>query len=330
MKTIRKPIEYNDINLKSFERFFGEQNFAVWDIETTGLSPKYEKIILSGIVKVCCEEAYFIQFLAEEPEDEYQIIEETLNEFKDVDFIITFNGKQFDLPFIKKRYEKLTKTKERVTLPYNLDLYKIIKNYSGLKELLPNLKQKTIEKFMNLASTRTDEISGAESAKMYKEYLETKDSFLEEKILLHNSDDILQLYNLIYVIGYCDFYRAMCDLGFPVKNAGIINYIHLKKDELIIEGTLNTPFNYEKFSSMGSLWELKCNKEYRSFYFSITLEDIQDYKIIDILSIDPNFNCNTIPGISSGYLIVSKKQNINHLSIAAFAKEILTYIVGLI
>ena len=47
---------------------------------------------------------------------------------------------------------------------------------------------------MGLWQTRTDEISGAESVELYDRYEKSGDeSLLQKNILLHNSDDVLQL-----------------------------------------------------------------------------------------------------------------------------------------
>ena len=50
---------------------------------------------------------------------------------------------------------------------------------------------------MGLWQSRDDEISGAESVELYNTYEKIQDPALGEKILLHNSDDILQLSRLL-------------------------------------------------------------------------------------------------------------------------------------
>ena len=49
---MRKIIDYLHIDRyasKTFNMYFKDRSFAVFDIETTGLSPAYCKVILSGI-----------------------------------------------------------------------------------------------------------------------------------------------------------------------------------------------------------------------------------------------------------------------------------------
>lgn len=54
---------------------------------------------------------------------------------------------------------------------------------------------------MGLSDSRKDSISGAESVELYLEYKKCQDQSLKEKlekkILLHNHDDLLQLYKLL-------------------------------------------------------------------------------------------------------------------------------------
>lgn len=102
---------------------------------------------------------------------------------------------------------------------YNLDLFLVVQGHSGLRESLPNLKQKTLEVFMGLADSRDDEISGGDSVALYEKYMQTHAFALEKTILLHNHDDLLQLYKLLPVISKTDFHRAMYKLGFsPVTS----------------------------------------------------------------------------------------------------------------
>ena len=82
---------------------------------------------------------------------------------------------------------------KKLSMPYNLDLYLVLNGHSPIKKFVPNLKQKTVENYMGLWQSRTDEISGAESVELYNTYEKTGREDLESKILLHNSDDVIQL-----------------------------------------------------------------------------------------------------------------------------------------
>ena len=329
MKIIEKNIEYMDFNLKSFNTIFQGMNFAVFDIETTGLSSSYASIMLSGMILVRNGKADFIQLLAERPQDEEKLLIETFKRLASVDYVVTFNGHRFDIPFIIERKEKLLPNEDLPELPYNLDLYRIVNSYSDLRSMLPDLRQKTVERFMGLNHCRMDKISGEDSVKMYREYLKNGDKELERQILLHNSDDIELLYALIPVIHYCDFHRALCFTGFPVKDMGIIYQIKLTKKQLTIKGNLANPFSYENFPVLGSNYYLNCNGKTGDFTMDIPVEPLNNYVICDLMAIDKNFKTEGIPDVTSGYMILSKDSIPSYSSICMLGSSILCYICGL-
>lgn len=297
--------------------YFGDKSFAVFDIETTGLSPANSQMILSGILLYNGEIFRSIQYFAENPSEEKEVIKNTLETLENVDFVITYNGRHFDIPFMVTRADKLNLNIK--ILPYNLDLFQVVNGYLMSKELLPNMKQKTIEQFMGLSSSREDEISGAESVSLYKNYVETGSKNAEYKILLHNHDDIIQLYKLLPVIEKCDFHKAMFRLGFPCEN-GNIDKIRIKNNAINILGsqkgsycdyicfpTIESPYSIQKIKSTGKFEvEIPCEKVGKALYF-------------DAVSVLGNTDAiKKYPAIENGYLIVESGGEINHLEVNYF------------
>jgi len=73
---------------------------AYLDIETTGLSPYFDDVTVVGIYVVGGSTPRFVQLVGEE------VTRESLLKALDgVDTIFTYNGKRFDLPFIKARLD---------------------------------------------------------------------------------------------------------------------------------------------------------------------------------------------------------------------------------
>ena len=160
MKTITDNIQIPVYCSKLYDMYFGSKSFAVFDIETTGLSPANSKVVLTGILKVNQNGQGFVQqFFADQTDDEEAVIRATMDALQDVDYVITYNGRHFDMPFMTKRAEKYG-----LQFPdlYNLDLYLLISGYAPFKEVLPGLKQKNIETYMGMSISRDDEISGKE------------------------------------------------------------------------------------------------------------------------------------------------------------------------
>ena len=117
----------------------------------------------------------------------------------------------FDQIFINKRFEqnlipaKLGYTDEYGITFHNffhLDLFALVRSCTNFNKFLPDLKQKTVEKYLNIDENRDDLISGAESVTLYDRYMSSRDESILNQILLHNSDDCIQLAYLTKLFGY--------------------------------------------------------------------------------------------------------------------------------
>lgn len=222
-----------------FETYFDGLSMGVLDIETGGLSPESSQVILIGLLFPAPAEARWVmkQYFAEKPKEEGDLLSAFQRDYESLDFLITYNGRSFDLPFLEKRIRLL----DLPGLPpkYNLDLYRLVKDHSDVGIFTPNLRQKTLENFLGLWEHRTDKISGGESVQLYGDYLITGRQDIKEKILLHNKDDVLQLFRLLTVLPKVDFHKAMFHTGFPLssgRDGCIVENIGLKKDFLQVEG----------------------------------------------------------------------------------------------
>ena len=238
MKIFNETYKDKQLALSFFDTYFKGKKYAIFDIETTGLSPKNCQVILSGFVVPNGDGTFqMIQYFAESLSEEAKVLSATAKIIDQMDFIITFNGKTFDMPFVEKRMELLNiNSLKNPTDVYNLDIYKIVRQFSDIKKFVPNLKQKTLENFLGLYETRADLIDGGTSVDQYFEYLETHDTELERTILLHNSDDVMQLNRLCNILKKVDFHRAMATCGFPCVKTNV-HEVKLLKQTLKITGS---------------------------------------------------------------------------------------------
>lgn len=241
MKILKRTYQDRQHIWADFSTYFGGRRYAVFDIETTGLSPKTSQLILSGfVVPEGNGDFTMTQIFAQSLHEEEEVIEATLDFLKNVDYIITFNGRSFDVPFLAKRMRKLGITSDVVPEDiYNLDIYTMVRRYSQLRQFLPNLKQKTVENFMGLWTEREDEIDGAASVRMYMDYLVSGDPETERKILLHNSDDVMQLNRLAEVLKKTEFHRGMFCEGFPAGRSTVTS-VRISRGTLICHGKCST------------------------------------------------------------------------------------------
>lgn len=232
-----------------FNLYFGGLKGCVFDIETTGFQAKSgrAKVILTAMLVPTEHGVRVTQFLAENSYEEDRVIAKTM-EFlaaEGVDYLITFNGTTFDVPFMRDRIEALHLPYELNM--YNLDLYSFLKRYSVLPQHLESMSQKSIEYHYGLSKDRQDVINGAQSVKLYFEYMTTHDGMTEKIILTHNREDVVQLYKLLKAAGYLgfsgclkdgmDFHTAIAKYGIPVgDNAMLTAQPQITRSRMRIRG----------------------------------------------------------------------------------------------
>lgn len=181
------------------EKYFNRQNVCFIDIETTGLSSKFNSIYLIGIMYYNIEEKmwYLIQSFAESLDEEKELLISFINLISNFDKVVTYNGDTFDIPFINNRLKHYN-IEYQISLENSFDLYKYIRENRNYLDL-ENLKLKTIEK--RLGIYREDLYSGKDCIKFYRDYVKTKNKEFKDIILKHNYDD---LYYLIFILEILD------------------------------------------------------------------------------------------------------------------------------
>lgn len=313
---------------RAFRLYFGEMKLAAADIETTGLNPKTSRFVLGGLLSVSCASQgcgilKVEQFFAETLSEEQKALTAYVSALREMDVLLTYNGRRFDLPFIRARAGGGAED-----LPFNLDLYLLVKKYSPVRKFLPNLKQKSVENFLGLWSGRQDEISGAESVDLYYRYLAEKDSAVKEKILLHNHDDVVQLYRLLSILEKVDLHQAMYDYGFPIRPpAGnlpglIIEKIRMSEDQLVFSGKqIGKPLAWRGFEWAGMPCFLCFERGNRSFQVSIPLIRQSGLVLLDLKALGmflPVFQ--KYPSCQEGFLILQERKTIHYLETNHFIK----------
>lgn len=206
MKKFTRSYNTNIYSGQIFDLYHGGLKPCIFDIETTGLSAQRgNKIILTACLIPNSKGVTITQFLAENPYEEDRVIMATMDFLKDesIDYLITYNGASFDIPFMKQRLA--TKNLPYVLNMYEFDLYNFIRSNTGLKSQIGSLSQKNVEQHFGISSNRKDVISGRESVKLFAKYAINQDSVIEKIILTHNREDVLQLCHLFNIIGRNNF-----------------------------------------------------------------------------------------------------------------------------
>ncbi|MDO4383537.1 MAG: ribonuclease H-like domain-containing protein [Eubacteriales bacterium] len=280
MKKFSRKYRFTSKLSDAYRLYYGSLTPCVFDIETTGLGGgrNTSRVILTAMLIPTEEGIEVTQFLAEQPFEEDRVLQATLDYFdeKNIDFLITYNGTSFDIPFTNKRLDALH-------LPYqiqmhNLDLYSWIKRNTTLPGQLSSLSQKSVEHYFHMSDDRIDVISGKESVKLYYEYATTHSGMLEKVILTHNREDVVQLYRILQrifseesasLLRKQNVHEAMATYGFPLSpKAALTLKPKISGKNLLIRGaqhcTIGEMMDFQRKSQEST--DIKSNSGLRVYY----------------------------------------------------------------
>ncbi len=168
--------------------FCQDGDFAIVDIETLGLSER--PIILLGIAKPHGDKICTSQFLLRDIADEPGAIWALVSQLNPKLSLITYNGRSFDIPYIKQRlaYYGLDSTLENP----HFDILHFTRR--ALKPKLSDCRLDTVEQYIGIK--REINIPGALVPHFYDTYMRTKNVGPLVPIVEHNKQDLLTLASL--------------------------------------------------------------------------------------------------------------------------------------
>lgn len=230
MKEWKEDFLYQPISVE-FDYF--TEDTILYDIETTGLSRQHHFVYCIG----CCtrkENTITLrQFFAESPEEEPALLTAFSALLSTFSTCITFNGMQFDEPFLRTRF-KTHSLSSSVFPTRHIDLYK---NCLSMKSVLslPSLKQKSIERFLGIC--RDDLYTGGELIEVYHTYTKNRDEASIQLLRLHNEEDVRNMIPLLSILTY----RTLKQTDVTVRTVDLSSHRTLdgkEEWELILEGQL--------------------------------------------------------------------------------------------
>lgn len=162
------------------------ENFKFMDIETKGLSNV--PIILIGVAEIKGNEIVASQYFLRDYTEEANIIDAYLSHLDEDSVHVTFNGKTFDVPFIKNRcmYNRIDADLDLA----HLDLMYFAKNLWS--DELPNCQLQTIEREL-FGIEREGDVPGQYIPGYYDTYLDEDNIGPVVPIIEHNAQDIISL-----------------------------------------------------------------------------------------------------------------------------------------
>ena len=166
--------------------FCVDQGFAIVDIETLGLSER--PIILLGIAKPTKNHICVTQFLLRDISDEASAIWALISQLHQNVSLITYNGRCFDIPYIRQRLAYYGLEGYGVD---NLNFDMLHFTRRALRSKLVDCKLETVEKYLGIK--RGVNVPGALVPHFYDTYLRTKNVGPLVPIVEHNRQDLLTL-----------------------------------------------------------------------------------------------------------------------------------------
>ncbi|HHX60792.1 MAG TPA: ribonuclease H-like domain-containing protein [Epulopiscium sp.] len=221
------------------------KDFLIFDIETTGFSRENEIIYMIGCICKTDRGYEYYNIFAENPSQEYEVIEYFFKLLKNIDCVIHFNGNRFDIPFLLARAKK-HHIKDQLSHIESIDVYDLLRPFrTSLR--FPDLKLDTIQD--QLGYRRKDLYNGGDLIQVYHNYAQQPYEPYYELLVLHNEEDVegminlLPLIDVIYLIDEIIYHQRAVFLEM-IQDTTQLKVIYTLQQNVIID--------FKLFSKCGS------------------------------------------------------------------------------
>lgn len=174
--------------------YYRPEDIVFLDIESTGLWAS-QPLFLVGLLMRRGGRLVFKQLLARRLDEEKALLAYLISELKRYSLLVTFNGKQFDIPYIEGRTVE-HRLFYRCALEQIDLLHHARRHYRGV---LPDCRLVTLEEHL-LGLKREGDIPGHLIPERYFRFAKTQEAALLEDILQHNVLDLMAMARLFYLV----------------------------------------------------------------------------------------------------------------------------------
>ena len=165
------------------------ERIAWLDIETAGFMGR--PVFLIGVMRPRDDDLVITQFLARDYAQERALLAHCARELEGLQVLVTFNGKTFDVPFLRDRMAY-----HRVSRRFEVDhvdlLWPARRQWRGV---LPDCRLQTLERHL-CRRMRPGDIPSALIPERYHEFVRTQEASLIAPIMRHNRLDLLTMAEL--------------------------------------------------------------------------------------------------------------------------------------
>ena len=171
-------------------RRFGFRKMLFLDLETCGLTAC--PVFLAGVALIGENDLVLRQIFARDYAEERALIHEMARLIGEADFLVSFNGKSFDVPFLRDRAAH-----HRMPFPASaphLDLLWLARR--RWKHSLPDCKLKTLE-WRVLRRRRSGDVGGSDIPGLYHHFVQGGEARRLVPIFHHNMLDVVAMVELL-------------------------------------------------------------------------------------------------------------------------------------
>lgn len=198
------------------------------DIETTGFSRQTSLVYMIGFGFYDSSSFHITQLLIENKEDEKELLTTFFLVASSFEYLLTFNGIQFDLPFLIERGKIHDLDGTFIKNKNQIDLFREFKSLRHILSL-ENTRQKTLEDFLKIQ--RDDQYNGGQLIPIFYDYLDQPSIETEQLLWTHNREDVVGMYQLLPLFSY----QKILNTDEPVHTT--YQYLPLSNELFIIQET---------------------------------------------------------------------------------------------
>ena len=196
---------------------YGRDRVLMFDLETTGLTPKSAFIYIIGINLWQDGAWHILQLFNDDGRSEPEMLRTFMELCRDRTTLFHFNGDTFDIPFVRGRMEKVRYTlgetiPDRMSALTSIDFLKEIRPFKYALGL-PNVRQKTVEQYLGIH--REDQYNGGQLIDVYLSFLSSGSRRSRDLVLLHNRDDMEGMLHLAGMRTLTDLCSGSFTIGAP-------------------------------------------------------------------------------------------------------------------
>ncbi len=189
-RTLTEAVEALDPPERGLFRKFGYRRMLFLDIETCGLQSA--PVFLVGLCHIGERNLVLRQLFARDYAEERSLLTEVERIVREFDFLVTYNGKAFDLPFLRNRAVHHRLSFE--ASPPHLDLLWMVRR--RWRDRLPNCRLRTLE-WRVLRRLRAGDIDGWEIPGAYHAYVKHGQPHRLLPVFHHNLLDLVAMAELL-------------------------------------------------------------------------------------------------------------------------------------